>query len=151
VVLSNIFEFRQRRRQIFDCLPSIAKIPVDTAQSIAMSPLSFAELFTMRRRYDSSHGIIRRRGIDASISPIVAAAIRRMPRFFRESSSENSWGSIRDSMPTFSLSSSSSSLSLSGKGQSRRNNVNNVDHVTACIYSSRLIARVWRHADRQLG
>jgi hypothetical protein len=74
MVLSNIFEFRQRRRQIFDCLPSIAKIPVDTAQSIAMSPLSFAELFTMCRRYDSSHGIIRRRrrrrrGIDASISP----------------------------------------------------------------------------------
>lgn len=45
-----------RRRQIFDCLPSIAKIPVDTARSIAMSLLSFAKLFTSRRRFESRHG-----------------------------------------------------------------------------------------------
>lgn len=46
-----------RQRQIFDCLPSIAKILVDTAESIAMSLLSFAKLFTNHRR-DSSHGSI---------------------------------------------------------------------------------------------
>lgn len=55
-----------RQRQIFDCLPSIAKILVDTAESIAMSLLSFAKLFTNHRR-DSSHGSIYHRRIDVSI------------------------------------------------------------------------------------
>lgn len=62
-----IFLNFDRQRQIFDCLPSIAKILVDTAQSIAMSLLSFAKLFTSRRR-DSSHGSIYHRRIDVSIS-----------------------------------------------------------------------------------
>lgn len=67
VFLPNIFEFSASGYQIFDCLPSIAKILVDTAQLIGMSLLSFAKLFTSRR-LDSSHGSIYRHGIDVSIS-----------------------------------------------------------------------------------
>lgn len=67
VFLPDIFEFSASGYQIFDCLPSIAKILVDTAQLIGMSLLSFAKLFTSRR-LDSSHGSIHRRGIDVSIS-----------------------------------------------------------------------------------
>lgn len=62
-----IFLNFDRQRQIFDCLPSIAKILVDTAESIAMSLLSFAKLFTSHRRH-SSHGSIYHRRIDVSIS-----------------------------------------------------------------------------------
>lgn len=77
--MPNIFEFRAGGYQIFDCLPSIAKILVDTAQLIGMSLLSFTKLFTSRR-LDSSHDSIHRREdrcIDLSTETrIVAAAIR---------------------------------------------------------------------------